>query len=140
MKKKINLIGYWNNEEENSFIMPQKLVDEKFYSDYLKKGVLLYLRKGKTYWSYLGYSSCRFEDGPPDEEMGSCDLTDGVWAWPEGLSVYVEKYNVKLPIDFISHIKRMNFKIHADLEIDPYDGDYKLDLNYWISWCKSHNH
>jgi len=37
-------------------------------------------------------------------EMGSSDLTDGVYVWPEGLVHYVEKHNVRLPTEFVKHV------------------------------------
>jgi hypothetical protein len=32
----------------------------------------------------------------PDSEMGSFDLTDGLWLWPEGLAHYVEAHGLPL--------------------------------------------
>jgi hypothetical protein len=33
--------------------------------------------------------------------MGSRDLSDGTWVWPEGLAHYVERHNVVLPEAFV---------------------------------------
>jgi hypothetical protein len=36
--------------------------------------------------------------------MGSHDLTDGVFVWPEGYAHYIEKHDVKPPREFIEHV------------------------------------
>jgi len=32
--------------------------------------------------------------------------TDGVWAWPNVLAYYVERYHCRLPDEFVSHVRR----------------------------------
>jgi len=45
-------------------------------------------------------------------------FTDGVWAWPGDLSYYVKNYHVELPEEFIKYIKRKDYKIPLESEID----------------------
>ena len=40
-------------------------------------------------------------------------FTDGTWAWPTDLSYYVDKYNVSLPNEFVSHMRNHDWKIGA---------------------------
>lgn len=48
--------------------------------------------------------------------------TDGVWIWPSYYSYYLKKYpNIKVPNDFINHIKLNNAKL---IEVSP------LELKY----------
>jgi len=61
--------------------------------------------------------------------MGSSDLTDGTWIWPEGLPIYVEKYNVELPEEFIAHTRCAGFVpppcavlLRENIEIDVENG------------------
>ena len=58
-------------------------------------------------------------------------MTDGVWLWPEGLYHYVEDHNVRLPKEFISHI-RLNDTVDSagkfEFGVPNYD--------YWDEWCK----
>jgi hypothetical protein len=82
----------------------------------------------------MGFSRCRFEGGPPDEEMGSADRTDGTWLWPEGLHVYANRYNIRLPSEFIRHIEANNYSIpdnldREQLELTP------ADVSFWTAWC-----
>ncbi len=42
--------------------------------------------------------------------------TDGVYAWPEDLAYYIERYHVELPAEFLKHIAAAKWK--APVEID----------------------
>jgi hypothetical protein len=33
-------------------------------------------------------------------------VTDGAWVWPRDLAYYVRQYNVSLPEDFVSHVRK----------------------------------
>lgn len=48
-------------------------------------------------------------DGKP--EVCAVELTDGEWFWYAGLIYYVEKYNVKLPDEFIERAKRHGWMV-----------------------------
>lgn len=63
--------------------------------------VVAYLNAGERMFAWLGYSSCRLCD---NEGNGSTDLTDGVYAWPQGYAHYVAEHDVKPPADFIAHV------------------------------------
>jgi hypothetical protein len=69
-----------------------------------------YLRGGEVDAMYKGISYCRFRKNgcTPPTNMGSCDLTDGVWIWPEGLAHYVEAHEVWLPDSFVEHALSQN--------------------------------
>lgn len=50
--------------------------------------------------------------GAPD------DMTDGVYLWPADLAYYVNEYNLKLPDEFIAHMKNNNWTVPNDIVID----------------------
>ncbi|MEZ4453377.1 MAG: hypothetical protein R3B09_28190 [Nannocystaceae bacterium] len=79
-----------------------------------------------------GYSYCRFDDGPPDEAMGSRERSDGVWIWPEGLSVYVRRYNVRLPDEFVELMRRRRFTPPA---VDLQWADVEVSADRWLRWA-----
>ena len=93
-------VGYWRSEYQPMLPHPQHLV-EPGWRQQERDSILAYLRAGHIYAGYLGCSRCRFDCGIPDEEMGSQDLTDGEWVWPEGLAHYVECHAVRLPERFV---------------------------------------
>ena len=62
--------------------------------------------------------------------MGSWDLTDGTWVWPQGLSHYVEVHGVVLPEEFVSHV----LSGPAPMKADP---PHTYDFDYWTSWSSA---
>jgi hypothetical protein len=67
-----------------------------------KAKVVAYLKTTSKWELWRGYSWCRFGCG--EKRMGSCDLTDGQYVWPEGFAHYVERHGVKPPAEFIAHV------------------------------------
>lgn len=99
-------VGFWRStvdEDASGLSHPSSLIDASWP---LRERVRVatYLRAGRVLAAYHGYSHCRLECGIPWNYMGSCDLTDGEWVWPEGFSHYVEHHAVKPPAEFLSSI------------------------------------
>ena len=98
-------VGFWiaglNDDRRPA---PQEIVGQMPTQDRLR--LIDYLRAGRIYASYLGYSWCRFGCGVQDQRMGSRDLTDGSWVWPEGLAHYVSEHGITLPEQFVKHALR----------------------------------
>ena len=132
----LTLIAKWSQspEDEEKFIHPKYLIGDKLSSDE-RRNLVSYLKSGLSIQYKLGYSFCRLPGGPPDDEMGCCEKTDGVWAWPEGLAIYVEQFNVRLPDEFVSHARRNNFNIPPGLDQDQLD-QAPYDLQFWYQWCR----
>jgi hypothetical protein len=62
--------------------------------------------------------------------MGSCDFTDGVWVWPEGLSHYLRIHSVRLPEEFIRHALSCPSIMRADETQEP-------DCSHWVEWART---
>ena len=103
-------VGYWWWSVD-----PTRLVDPGWARGE-REALASYLRTGRTYAQYLGFSHCRFECGTPSREMGSRDLTDGSWVWPEGLVHYVTVHEIALPDEFLAHARGNGFVVP---ELDP---------------------
>jgi len=87
----------------------------------------------------MGYSYCRFDCGIPDCEMGSIDLYDGVWVWPQGLVHYVEFHSVCLPYEFIQTMRSHSWRVPANLKLPLPDGQPPLrKVGYWRSEYEPH--
>ena len=130
----VRMIGYWESPEEvGVYPHPKNFVDPAWEAE-SRTRIVDYLRSGIPFRGSWGYSKCRFDDGRPDEEMGSKELTDGTYAWPEGLAVYVEHYNVILPEDFVAHMKSLNFQVPSRSSSDR----IKIDCSYWKKWASEH--
>jgi hypothetical protein len=98
-------VGYWRDEEDPRAPDPRKQTD--LWNEVERARVIKHLRRGKRHAGWMGYSWCRFECGIADSKMGSSDLTDGVWIWPEGFVHYVEKHNVKPDQKFVDYVMRL---------------------------------
>jgi hypothetical protein len=118
-------IGFFiSSLRDDELPAPQELVGPdsrlNIVADYLDGGVICE--------RYRGVSWCRFDCG--ESQMGSCDLTDGVWLWPEGLSHYLRIHSVRLPEVFVAHA----------LAGRPYMGVAEatpIDLHVWTEWSRA---
>jgi hypothetical protein len=131
----LKLIGYWNERTGDGFIDPVRLAGRPLDVE-LKPSVLDYLRGGQFCGEDLGFSWCRFRCGIPDQAMGSAELSDGIWAWPEGLVHYVAVHDVELPKEFLTHLISHRFTIDPDLRWEELISRDRT-VDYWKEWCVS---
>jgi hypothetical protein len=132
--RKLKVVGYWHDEfDGKDWLHPSFLVDSGWeLTD--RDQIVRYLRSGVRIHEDLGYSHCRFANGPPDEQMGNADLSDGVWIWPEGLWIYVSVYSVRLPSDLIAHMRANDFRIPKRLSASRLE-HVGAEFEYWKDWC-----
>lgn len=91
---RLEVLGYWFNPDAPAELpLPQVLVGT--WAPAARDTVVAYLRAGSALVTYPEPSFCRF--GCTDVAMGTRDLTDGRFVWPEGLAHYVERHGVQLP-------------------------------------------
>ena len=62
--------------------------------------------------------------------MGSWDLTDGTWVWPEGLAHYIEAHGVILPEEFVDRALSRAAPTQPCVE-----SPQNYDFDYWRHWC-----
>jgi hypothetical protein len=132
--RKIHGLGYWKEKEPGNVTLPHPciFVDEQWNPEE-RQMVISYLEKGESLAVSMGLSWCRFNCG--EVGMGAAELTDGSYWWPEGLAHYVEKHSVRLPAEFVKHV-RDNF--HARMtEQEKKDTVILMCLTFDLSWWKS---
>lgn len=118
-------IGFFiESLRDTQFPAPQELVVD----DARLPTVADYLDRGCVHKRYRGYSWCRV-CGDCAKHMGSAELTDGVWLWPEGLSHYVRHHSVGLPEPFITHALASPPLMHAP-------ADAVADCTRWVEWAR----
>lgn len=123
-------IGLWNSEEVDHYIHPGELMVPDYYED--KEKLVAYLDSGEVFQSRLDETDCLLGCG--ESELGTTDLTDGVWLWPQALSHYVDKHDVALPEKFLSHVRDNNWQIpYVCLPESVSDDDA-----FWIEYCENH--
>lgn len=132
--KQLIAIGFWNDGTDDCPLRnPQEFVDPA-WGAVEREEVFHYLRSGAEVAQYLGLSWCRFACGIDDGEMGSADLTDGVWIWPEGLAHYVARHEVRLPDEFLENARANRFRIPPV----AFDEAPVGDATFWLEWCEAH--
>ena len=120
----LRAIGYFIDSLDNDDLpAPQELVG----TDSRLAAVADYLDRGLVHKRYRGYSWCRFSCG--EQKMGSCDLTDGHWVWPEGLSHYLRVHSVRLPEEFVQHAISGAAAVAVPEAAQP-------DYSFWIEWAR----
>jgi hypothetical protein len=95
--------GYWRSLYEPTLPDPEWFVDAHWAAS-TRQAVLNYLQQGHPLLHFMGYSWCRFRCGTANGAMGTADLTDGTYCWPEGLRHYLLKHAVRLPEPLVQHI------------------------------------
>ena len=129
----LRLIGYWEERgEKTPWVHPRQVVDPEWEIDRREK-LVQYLRSGVRVHEMLGYSHCRMDDSIPDVQMGNAELTDGVYIWPEGLPVYVERFLVRLPSEFVEHAEACSFQIPPNLDAAELE-ERPIDSKLWTAW------
>ena len=129
------MVGYWEEKRDlgppSRLPHPAKLVDRSWRAEQ-RDEIIAYLRQGNVLSVYGGFSYCRFEGcGVSGIEMGTCDLTDGEWVWPQGLPHYVEAHDVRLPDQFVQTMETNCFRV-PPLNISPDN----FDGSFWQKWSE----
>jgi hypothetical protein len=135
-KVKLKMIGYWNDEFGSfpEFITPSVIRNMANYGPF-REDVIFYLRSGKISRRCMGFAENRLPGIVPSERLGSQDLTDGEWIWPEGLDAYVEFAGIRLPAEFIESMKRNHFRVPDVQEAES--SRYSMNSVFWEEWCSS---
>jgi len=127
-------IGLWiQGLRDEKYPAPQEMVG--FMSAAERVALVAYLQGGRTHEMYMGYSWCRFGCGIEDASMGSRDLTDGTWVWPQGLAHYVDKHAIVLPEPFVRHALSSPLVVQGAAEWDALHSDpLPVSDALWIEW------
>lgn len=115
----LRLIGYWGSQGDTKYPDPASSVDLDWDADE-RDAVRTYLEQGLVVRLYMGYSTCRLCGFA---QNGCLELTDGKFAWPEGLAHYVGEHSVRLPQEFIEHVRLMQDELDAA----------SVDAAWWLS-------
>ena len=130
--QRLDVLGFWFSPDAPSELpLPQRLVGGLGPGE--RAAVLAYLRAGTVLVTFPEPSFCRFACG--EAAMGTRDLTDGRWVWPEGLAHYVERHDVRLPPPFLAHAVAANGVVAPFRAPKPRFGLY--DRSAWLAWGRA---
>jgi hypothetical protein len=108
---RLQRVGYWG-EAGSGLPTPSSLVDDTWGEEY-RNAVAEHLGRGFVVRAYMGTTTCRI----CEEQVGSLELTDGVYTWPEGLRHYIETHSIRLPEPFVEYVRAFTDAIEsADID------------------------
>jgi len=133
------MVGYWDAPWCASLRLPRpdglirvgwRLSERDKIAEYLRRGVPIH--------SFCGFARCRL----CDEVLGTKDLTDGEWVWPERLEHYITHHDITLPRTFIATMQRNGWSAPARAEVTAASScnrppllPYKYEaFDYWRQW------
>lgn len=135
MSKSLRPVGYWREPGLGAnWPDPGNLVDPEWRLAE-RDQIAAYLKRGIRFRECLGYACCRLGD-VPEKEMGCADLSDGRYIWPEGLWIYVARFDVRIPDDMVEHMRANNFKLPEGLRAADIPRE-DVDLEYWENWSRN---
>ena len=104
-------VGFWRSDEKPELPHPADFVDPAWRASEGEQ-VLLYLEEayGLPYFP-LGWSWCRLGCPGIPNDIGTNDLTDGTYLFPEGLAHYVRLHGVRPPTEFLEHLRANNYHV-----------------------------
>jgi hypothetical protein len=115
-------LGYWLGDQSPGWPEVRAFIDADWDADE-RADVASYLGRGFVARRYLGFSLCRI----CGKAVGSLELSDGVFVWPEGLAHYVSEHSVRLPARFVEHVAERT----AALEDAVVDDQWWRGLSGW---------
>ena len=98
----------------------REFVAERPWPD--QDNVIYYLRSGYIYAIPIGGGardhldpSQRANPEIDGRMVAACtEMTDGEWYWPAALIYYVEKYNLRLPAEFVAHAAQHGWRVNKE--------------------------
>jgi hypothetical protein len=81
---------------------------------YLRSGLILGVTMGADLTDWL---ECSRKANPVIEGQavgGTTEMTDGTWFWYAGLIYFIDRYNLRVPDEFIQHAARNNWSVDRE--------------------------
>jgi hypothetical protein len=101
----LKYIGYWLNDEE-----PFDYVDLTWDASERERVVKYLKEAGHMLYYWPTPAICKI----CGRRNGSRCLSDGTWVWPSGLAHYVSKHAIRLPEEFVDHVKGKSQPVPLD--------------------------
>jgi hypothetical protein len=108
----LKLIGYWAPASDGGLPWPDiRRAVRAGWQSAEREQLVAYLHNGHRCNGSLGFSACRFACRATYSILGSGELTDGEWVWPEGLPNYVKRHGVMLPEEFVASASAREWRV-----------------------------
>lgn len=100
---RVTQIGFWDDSAStgvpSEWPHPRDLVTR--WDPAARERAVAYLKRGGAVAAWFGVARCRLCTA----HVGSLDLWDGTYLWPQGLDHYVTAHDVALPDFFLRHLE-----------------------------------
>ena len=93
-------IGYWRQKENEISDLPWPIENSGRLPDDTKQKIIAYLRAGKEYAAWMGWSNCRI----CGRSNGSVCINNGGFVYPEGYVHYIQDHNVMPDLDLLAEV------------------------------------
>lgn len=97
-------LGEWRSLMKPQYPDAACFADE-IWSAEERNMVLEYLRQGRPLHHWMGMERCVLGCG---QHLSITGCTDGTYYWPESLPHYLTHHAVRLPAEFVAHIRRQS--------------------------------
>lgn len=104
--------GSENGPSINDYFSGLNSEDEESIINYINSGEVFIASPGMVYDIFD--KSKRIDGGP-------YFLTDGEYVWLKELAYYIEQYRIKLPEEFILHMKNNDWKIRQNIDLNNFE-------------------
>jgi hypothetical protein len=101
--------GRKNGPSINDYFSDKNSDDEENIINYIKSGKVFIVSPGIVYDIF---------DKSKLIEGGPYILTDGEYVWFHELAYYIEQYHIKLPEEFIMHMKSNNWEVPQNVDLN----------------------
>jgi hypothetical protein len=103
-----------NDPTMKEFMAPAPWPNQEKVLEYLRSGLILAYPMGADLMDWFDRPN-RANPLIAGKPLGGVTpLTDGEWFWPAGLIHFIEKYNVRVPDEFIEHAERNSWIVNKD--------------------------
>jgi len=102
-------VGFWRSDREPELPDPREHIAPDWPED--DRARLIEYLEASYMMPYFqpGSSWCRCGCSPQPPDIGTQDLTDGTWVFPEGFAHYVRVHRVKPCEEFLVHVRELNY-------------------------------
>lgn len=107
----LECVGFWASEQDPDLPDPADSID-RAWRQAEGDQVLSYIEQAYDLpYACSGFSSCRLGCSGTPADIGTQDLTDGTYLFPEGLSHYIRVHSVRPPEEFLEHIRSNHYTV-----------------------------
>jgi hypothetical protein len=103
--------GTVNDPSMREFMAPEPREDQGKTLAYLRSGVIFSYTMGADLTDRFDYPNKANPIIDGSTVGGTTEMTDGEWFWFAGLIHFVEKYNVRLPDEFLRHAAAHGWRV-----------------------------